>query len=126
MDITEGTIQMKRFSIIAAVFTAALFVPALAADTSVIVSAMAPTSSGGYQPKSVQITFGDLDISTGQGAATLLDRIRVAARAVCGERNGQLMNSERAKDLAACQAGATRAAVKTVGAPALMQVATQR
>jgi UrcA family protein len=117
---------MKRFSIAAAVFTAALFVPALAGEASVVVQGLAPTSAGGYQIKTVKVAFADLDISTGQGAAALLDRIQTASRIVCGERNGTLMNAERVKEFAACQTHATKIAVRTIGAPSLVQVATQR
>lgn len=111
---------MKRFSFAAIAFTAALFVPAFAGEPAVTVSGLAPMNAGGYQVKAVNIAYGDLDITTSQGAAKLLDRIAMAARAVCGEHSGMLRNAERVKEFAACQARATATAVNAIGAPALV------
>jgi UrcA family protein len=118
---------MKRFPIAAFALTAALsFVPALADETSVTVSGFAPTSTGGLQLKAVVVSYGDLDIASAPGAAVLLGRIENASRLVCGERSGLAMIGERARDFAACRAGATAKAVRTVGAPALTQAAASR
>ena len=113
---------MNRFSIAAVTLAAALLlVPAEAA--SVLVSASAPAETGAYQVKATKVAFDDLDVSTSQGAATLLARIETASRFVCGERQGRTMDDKRAKQFATCRAQAIADAVKAVGAPQLTQLA---
>ena len=107
----------------AAALAAVLFVPAMAQPASITVSASAPTVSGLYQVKAVNVAFADVDIGTAQGAAVLLDRIDAAARLVCGERAGRTMNEARTKIFATCRARAVRYAVQEVGAPQLAQLA---
>ncbi|GAA0584807.1 UrcA family protein [Rhizomicrobium electricum] len=122
---------MKRFSIAAAALTAALSVPALSVPAlaeghSVLVSGLAPMHAGGYQLKTIKVTYDDIDATTAHGAKALLDRIAAAARIVCGERSGFLMNGERAKEFAACRARATAQAVESLGMPDLAKIAATR
>jgi UrcA family protein len=105
---------------------AALFVPALAEGHSVLVSGLAPMHSGGYQIKTIKVTYDDLDATTAHGAEALLDRITAAARMVCGERSGFLMNGERAKEFAACRSRATAQAVESLGMPDIARIAATR
>jgi hypothetical protein len=115
---------MKSF-LTGAVIAAALFVPALAEGHSVLVSGMAPMHNGGYQLKTVKVTY-DLDPATPQGAEALLNRINVAARLVCGERSGLSMTSERSKEFDACRARAAAQAVEAAGVPDLAKIAATR
>lgn len=112
--------------LIGAVLAAALFVPALADGHAVAVSGLAPMHNGGYQVKTVKVTYDDLDTATPGGAATLLDRITAAARLVCGERSGFLMNGDRAKEFAVCRDRAVANAVEVVGVPDLAKIAAAR
>lgn len=115
---------MKSF-LTGAVVAAALFIPALAEGHSVLVSGMAPMHNGGYQLKTVKVTY-DLDPTTAHGAEALLERIAAAARLVCGERSSMIMNSERTKEFDACRARAAAQAVETVGVPDLAKIAVTR
>ncbi len=48
-----------------------------------------PVSDGlGYPTKTV--SYGDLDLSSRAGKATFAKRVRIAAEAVCGARNGSV------------------------------------
>lgn len=117
---------MKRFSIAAIALTAVLSIPALAEGHSVVVSGMAPMHNGGYQLKAVRVIYDDLDPATPLGAEALLDRINAAARVVCGERSGFVMNSERTKDLVACRTRAKAQAVEAIGVPDVARIAATR
>ena len=105
---------MNRLSIAAVLTSALFFAPALAGN-SVTIAAMAPMSSGGYQPRSATVFYGDLDPATAQGSAALIDRIDAASRMVCGERTGPLMSGDRARAFADCRARATAEAVRAAG-----------
>lgn len=113
---------MKRFILTVAALVAVLSVPALA-GTTVTVSGFSPMANGGYQIKSAAVAYGDLDLSTAQGTAMLLDRIQTASRAVCGERAIRPISGERKREFAACQSRSIAAAVEAVNAPALTQMA---
>ncbi len=103
---------MKAYAV--ALTSVLLYAPAVAGP-SITIAAMAPLSSGGYQPRTTIVSYDDLDPNTAQGAAALLDRIDAAARSVCGERSGSLANGERARAFAACRNRAVTDAVKAVG-----------
>ena len=117
---------MKRLTITAAALVATLAVPALAGGPAVTVSGYAPLNAGGYQMKTFVVAYGDLELSTPQGAAMLLDRIQNASRVVCGERAILPMSGERKREFAACQTRAIATAVQAVNAPALTQIAANR
>ncbi|MDR3526552.1 MAG: UrcA family protein, partial [Rhizomicrobium sp.] len=72
-------------------------------------------SSGGYQPRSATVSYGDLDVTSAQGSAALVNRIDAASRAVCGERTGPMMAGDRARDFAACRSAAIADALRNVG-----------
>ena len=115
---------MNRFSIAAAALATALsFVPALANEASVTVTASAPTPSGVYRLLEVAVPYGDLDVTKTDGAAALLDRIERASRVVCGERAGYTMGDARTRLFNTCRARATHYAVDAVAMPQLTQVA---
>jgi UrcA family protein len=102
--------------------SALMFVPAMA--QSLTVTGSAPAQGGGVdQVWAKKVSYADLDLGTTQGATTLLNRIDVAARAVCGEREGYTMNAARAKAFAKCYARTMHYAVKEVDAPQLTQLA---
>ncbi len=110
----------------AAALAAVLFVPAMAQPAFLTVSATAPTGSGLYQKKAINVPFADVDLGTPQGAAALLDRIDAASRAVCGERADRPMDVVRARVFAACHKQTVAAAVEAVNAPVLTQFAATR
>jgi len=115
---------MHRFTIAAVTLATALsFVPALASEASVTVTASAPTPSGSYHVLAVAVAYGDLDVTKADGAAALLDRIARASRLVCGERAGHTMDPALTKKFDACRARATRYAVMAVDTPQLTQIA---
>jgi UrcA family protein len=115
---------MKSF-LTGAALAAALFIPALAEGQSVAVSGLAPMQNGGYQVKTVKVTYDDLDTATPGGAAALLDRITAAARVVCGERSGLMANSARPA-FDKCRARAAAKAVEAAGIPELAKIAAAR
>jgi UrcA family protein len=110
-----------------AIVAAALSFASAGADPATItMSATAPTETGMYQVKAVKVAFADVDLSTAQGAAVLLDRIDAAARMICGERAGRTMDEARAKIFATCRTRAVHYAVKDVDAPQLTQLTAVR
>jgi UrcA family protein len=110
----------------AAIAAALSFGSAYAASASVVVSASAPASSGLYQTRAATVAYGDVDLATAEGTATLLSRIDAAARVLCGEQAGKTMNFARARIFETCRAQATAAAVKTADIPQLTKLATSR
>jgi len=118
---------MNRLSITAFAFVTALsFVPALANEAAVSVSASAPTASGDYRVLRMTVAYGDLDVTKADGAAALLDRIERASRVVCGERAGYTMSDARTRLFNTCRARATHYAVDAVAMPQLTQIAAAR
>jgi UrcA family protein len=113
-------------AIAAVVVTALLFVPAMAQPNTITIAASAPNEAGFYEVKAVRVSLAGIDLDSSQGAATLFDRIDVAARKVCGERPGYTMNPARANIFETCRARAVRFAVTDVDAPQLTQFAAVR
>lgn len=117
---------MKRFPVTAIFFAACLpFLPALAAETSVTVTGVAPVGNGGYQQKAARISYGDLDLSSHDGAAVLLQRIDRASRLVCGEGVGLMRTTESRKSFEQCRSTAAAAAIRSVNATAVTQLAAR-
>jgi UrcA family protein len=88
----------------------------LAVTTEVASAQTAPQSSH-------TVTYGDLDLSTADGARTLLRRIDLAAKRICGP---EPVPSQLQPRLMAyyrdCISASTDTAVARVGAPALLAV----
>lgn len=105
-------INVVRVFIIAMVgsLTAGLAAPSLAADS-------------GDLP-SVTVRFGDLNVSSPEGAATLYGRISAAAKGVCASLDGRDLGSRARWD--ACVHKAIADAVTKVNQPALFVVYNQR
>lgn len=74
----------------------------------------APNRAGDLVTKTVR--FGDLDLSTAVGAEALYDRIRSAARFVCGD------SALSFKAMHECRTRAVEDAVRGVGNPLLSSV----
>ena len=70
----------------------------------------------GDPAKSIKVGYGDLDLSTQAGAATLYNRIRGAARQVCGYEGDSFADKAIWKS---CFSGAIDNAVATVNNPRL-------
>ena len=70
-------------------------------------------------PKTV-VKYADLDLSTSQGAASLFNRIRVAAEGVCSSQEGRDLSSKMHWD--ACVRQAIEGAVIQVNRPTLSLV----
>jgi len=66
--------------------------------------------------KSIRVKYGDLDLSTQAGATTLYNRIRGAARTVCGEEGSSFADKAIWRS---CFNGAISDAVVTVNNPRL-------
>jgi UrcA family protein len=77
------------------------------------------------EPKSVTVEFADLDLSRADGTARLFNRIKLAARKVCGGSYVDRLQ-EKKKQRAACIEFALSDAVARVDRPELTQyVASQ-
>jgi len=69
------------------------------------------------EPKSIKVSYADLDLNTQAGALTLYNRIRGAARTVCGFDSGTTLVEHSAWKR--CFNGAVDKAVTTVNSPQL-------
>jgi UrcA family protein len=74
----------------------------------------------GQDPRTVMVSFGDLDLATLAGAQTLYARIEGAAQLVCGEQ-GRSIEEQTAWE--ACMKDAIDGAVAAVHSPLLSNVA---
>jgi UrcA family protein len=92
---------------------------ALAFVTSPVAPLIAPTAAAQErQTVSVTVPYDDLDIDTPAGARTLLDRISVASKKVCGKPPSTLMLSVPDKRTE-CRANAVRQTVLSLNEPAI-------
>lgn len=73
--------------------------------------------------RSTTIRYGDLNLATITGAATLYQRIQGAARFVCGEQGRSLVEQRDWRD---CYHAAINDAVATVNSPTLTAVHRSR
>ena len=92
------------------------------AIVGVLATGVATVSTAAADPEFLQTTvkFGDLNVSTSQGAAALYNRIRWAADGVCRPLDhGDLASKAR---VAACVHKAVAGAVTSVDQPALTAV----
>jgi UrcA family protein len=101
--------DMKIFTILASAAMLGLFVT---------------NAAHSAEPKSVVVQFADLDLSKAEGAATLLNRIKVAARKVCSDFEGRA--PEKKQQHAACVEFALSNAVASVDRPMLTTYAAGR
>ena len=67
------------------------------------------------------VSYADLNLENAADAAILLDRIKTAAREVCGLRHARLIPMELRARLDACAEDATARAIADVNAPLLSQ-----
>ena len=67
-----------------------------------------------------KVTYGDLNLSSARGAATLYSRIRIAATDVCRPLSGDRLDTKNLWNK--CVDNAIAGAVKAVGEPALTAV----
>jgi UrcA family protein len=79
-----------------------------------------PAASNSFDPLTVRVKFGDLDVSRPQDAAVLYGRIRGAAEKVCSPYEARSFAAKMHLD--ACINKAISTAVTTVNAPALSRV----
>jgi UrcA family protein len=80
----------------------------------------------GVNVRTVTVRFGDLDLSTTAGAQTLYQRIRGAARAVCGEEGDYDLGLDSRHYWNSCFQSAVNGAVEKVHSPLLRAVHRQR
>ena len=114
---------MHRFSIALVTVIAALSAIPAAADTaSVQVTGDAPNAHGVNQLLAATVQYGDLDLTTSSGAATLLGRIETASQSVCNANSEAA--ARYAEKIATCRKRAVTNAVQQVDAPLLTQAAT--
>jgi UrcA family protein len=73
----------------------------------------------GVGVRTVTVRFGDLDISTTAGAKTLYQRIRGAARTVCGEEEDYDLGLDARRAWNSCYQSAVNGAVDKVHSPLL-------
>lgn len=98
------------------------YLPAICAGLMALSGvAAADEVSSSLQPSTV-VSYGDLDLSTQAGLATLHKRLSIAAKKVCPTESRDVNEFARAR---ACQADAFNRAAQTVGGPALALVQTK-
>ncbi len=108
--------------IIPAVAMSALLLAASAVAApgdSVVVQGAAPTPSGSYQVAAAKVAYGDLDVSTNEGAKSLLARIDAAAQSLCGTPKAW----QKADPYELCRKRAVTKAVRSVDSAELTKVA---
>ncbi len=99
--------------------------------TLLVFAAYAPTSSAIVKHQSVKqafatgvpavtVNFSDLDVARGAGVETLYQRLRTAAKAVCGAKDIRKLNETKA--WRACYTQALDNAVEKVGNERLNQL----
>ncbi len=126
LPVEEKEGKFMRSAIAAAFAAAVLFVPVGAAPTSIAVEGVAPLASGGYQMYSAAVEYGDLDISTSAGAASMLDRIDNAAAYVCGIRPDRIVPVSLKPKMEACRTKTVRQTVQAVNVPMLTTAAASK
>ena len=92
---------------------------ALTAGVGLWLTAMAPDMAVAdpVRKQSAPVTYGDLDLSTEQGAKTLLTRISKAAKTACGELTHSALLPRESAYQWQCVTGAVDAAVARIDAP---------
>lgn len=85
----------------------ARFAPMIALSLGFAVAA-SPALAGGAEKVSAEVRYGDLNLASAQGAATLQRRIKLAAEKVCGRPDARDIKASQAA--AACRADAMAAA----------------
>jgi len=89
------------------------------ASLACLLGSAAALAADGYAPRHLQINYTDLNMSSVAGATTLYNRIRGAARFVCGEK-GRRWEEQRYWN--ECYREAIADAVATVNSPLLTSV----
>src|SRR5882672_4272907 len=79
-----------------------------------------PAAADSFSPLEVTVKFGDLDVSSPQGAAVLYNRIWAAAEQVCSPFESSRLGAKMRLD--ACIDKAISTAIATVGQPELSRV----
>lgn len=82
--------------------------------SALLLALSAPAIAQNYESRLV--TFGDLNLSSDEGADVLIRRIEQASEAVCGDRAGPRPLSEHAS-VNACETETTEIAIHDVGHP---------
>jgi UrcA family protein len=75
----------------------------------------------GVAVRSVAVQYADLNLETPEGAATLLGRIKAAARTVCSPSTTMPTDLSDELDYRGCYGDAVAQAVQDIGAPALAE-----
>jgi UrcA family protein len=87
-----------------------MFVGAAAAACLMFMAQPASAQGFGYERASVQVGYGDLDLTTNAGAAAMYGRIEAAAHQVCGDPSRE-RNWRMRREIRMCVSEATRDAV---------------
>ncbi len=115
--------MIRRFAVMA-VAAVSLTLAAEASITSVAVRGMAPVEGGAFELRQTTVHFGDLNLSSKQGAAALLARIHQAAADSCAT---DAMPSYTVKtEVKQCRAKAVSRAIAKVHSSELTMVATAK
>ncbi len=72
----------------AALLSAAVAIPGLASAQSTVHEVIVRPNAPGVETRSEKVSFSDLNVDHPSGARALLQRIRGAARRVCGPEDG--------------------------------------
>ncbi len=112
--------MMRKFAVMA-VTAVSLALAANAATTSVAVRGEAPVD-GGFQLRQTVVHYGDLNVSSRQGASALLARLRKAAADTCSTSGMLSLNVKT--EVKQCRNSALRHAVAKIDSHELSKMAS--
>jgi UrcA family protein len=91
----------------------------LAVAAAVVLAAPSALAANNDNVFKATVRYGDIDLSSGQGAAHLYSRLQDAVRFVCGDTAGNPIHIEDWQIFHACEQEALERAVEQIDRPAL-------
>jgi UrcA family protein len=104
------------------IFTAACAIAAAAVAGSAMAQGEGAAARSIFQQVSVPVTYADLDLSSPDGAQTMLHRLHDAALNACGAGDGSVTSYKWAVHRSACYHRSMGQALADLGAPAVTQL----
>jgi len=90
-----------------------------------LTTGVASATSSIEETRERPVSYADLDLAKDGDAATLMQRIRTAARAVCRAPSGELMTLDSFLRAQRCRELATAQAIRRVGATSLLRLTAE-
>ena len=104
------------------IFTAACAIAAAAVAGSAMAQGESTAARSIFQEVAVPVTYGDLDLSSQDGATTMLQRLHDAALNACGADDGSVSPYKWAVRHSACYHHSMDRAVAALDAPTVTQL----